>query len=81
MCVCVCVFLFAHSFPCQTNKKSKYQVGSGNVETVDFRRLSPLLVSAQVAGAQHSSVAHIDRTSATSEALPPFPVVFVLVWR
>ncbi len=23
--MCACVFLFAHSFPCQTNKKIKYQ--------------------------------------------------------
>ncbi len=33
--MCACVFLFAHRFPCQTNKKIKIsgQVGSGNVET------------------------------------------------
>ncbi len=29
--MCACVFLFPHSFPCQQIKKSKYQVGSGNV--------------------------------------------------
>ncbi len=34
MCACVCVFLFEHSFPYQINKKSKYQAGSGNVETL-----------------------------------------------
>ncbi len=85
ICVRVC-FCLCTAFPVKQIKKSKYQVGSGN-ETVEFRCLSPLRVSAQARAAQQCSThrsAHAHHRHAEnrrSEALPPSPVVFVLVWR
>ncbi len=68
--VCMCVFLFAHRFPGQTNKKIKMSGQVGKCwEKVEFRCLSPLRVFTQA----HSSVAHTDQhiTSQTGRE-PPY---------
>ncbi len=84
MSVCVCVFLFEHSLPCQTNKKSKYQVGSGNEKLC--RVPMPFPPPHLGAGARSTAVvAHIDRhmhITGHTEVKPSLPLqlCFVLVW-
>ncbi len=85
--MCSCVFLIVRSFPCQTNKKMKISGRVRKWDSVEFWCFSPLCVSAQARAAQQCSThwsahAHHRQTeNRRSEALPPSPVVFVLVWR
>ncbi len=85
--MCACVFLFAHSFPCQTNTKIKISDRVRKWDSVEFRCLSSLRISAQVRAAQQCSTHwsvhahHRQAENRRNEALPPSLVVFVLVWR
>ncbi len=85
--MCACVFLFAHSFPCQTNTKNKIISSGQEMRQEKFRCLSSLRISAQVRAAQQCSTHwsvhahHRQAENRRSEALPPSLVVFVLVWR
>ncbi len=82
--VCVCVFLFAHSFPCQTNKKNQ-NIRSGRemrLCRVPMPFSPPRFHATQQCSAHWSAHAHHRQAeSCRSEDLPPFPVVYVLVWR
>ncbi len=85
MCICICVcFCLRTAFPVKQIQKSKYQVGSGN-ETLSSS--DAFLHSAQARAAQQCSThrsAHARHRQAEthkSEALPPSPVVFVLVLK
>ncbi len=82
ICVRVC-FCLRTDFPVKQIHKSKYQVGSGN-ETIEFRSFLPSACRRR--RAQHSThwsahAHHRHAENRRSEALPPSPVVFVLVWR
>ncbi len=67
--MCACVFLFAHSFPCQTNKNIKI---SGRVRKWDCR--VPMPFSPPRLGAGARSTARIDlhmHTTDTQKWSPP----------
>ncbi len=73
MCACACVFLFAHSFPCQTNKKIKISGRVRKWDSVEFRCLSPLRVSAQARAAHIDRQMHITDRQRTAEVKPSLP--------
>ncbi len=72
--MCACVFLFVHSFPCQTNKKNQ-NIRSGQEMRLCRVPMPCFLPSAsRRRHAQHISVAHIDRhmhTTDTQKWSPP----------
>ncbi len=87
ICVRVC-FCLRTAFPVKQIKISgRVRKWDSEVEFRIFRCLSPLCVSPQARAAQQCSThwsAHAHHRQAEnrrSEALPPSPVVFVLVWR
>ncbi len=80
----MCMFLFAHSFPCQTNKK-KLNIRSGQeMRLSSSDAFLPSTSRRRRRRAQHSSVAHIyphmhvtDRQR-TAEVKPSLPLQLCL---